>query len=175
MPTLWRRRRSQTDPHRTRLALIESMRAVMAAKVRVEQERLWLARRTLGRGAAYSQLAAQLYALEMVLERIYLRLNTLIVGGYLDWRSLALTAGLVRQSLGRYGHLSPDITSQLARIEADLTQLWASVEAPADEGNNVMADVNEEIQRVLREAEQAALSRAGRTEGPKPVGQASSS
>ena len=175
MPTIWRRKRSQPDPHRARLALIESMRAVMAAKARVEQERLWLARRASNRDAAYGHLAAQLYALELVLERVYLRLNTLVVGGYLDWRSLALTAGLVRQALGRYGHLSPDITSQLARVEADLTQLWASVEPPVDEGGGLMADVNEEVQKVLREAELAAQGRVGGPGRPTPVGEASSS
>lgn len=175
MPTIWRRKRSQLDPHRARLALIESMRAVLVAKARVEQERLWLARRTTNRDAAYGQLAAQLYALELVLERVYLRLNTLVVGGYLDWRSLALTAGLVRQALGRYGHLSPDITSQLARVEADLTQLWASVEPPVGEGGSLIADVNEEVQKVLREAELAAQGRVGEPGRPTPVGEASSS
>ncbi len=173
MPITWRRRRATYDPHRARLGLIESMRAVMAARNRVEQERLRLMRRSLGKSAADGQVVARLYLLESLLERVYLRLNTLIVGGYIDWRSLALTVGLVRQALSRYGHLSPDITSQLAKIEGDLTQLWASVEAPAEEDVG-MSSVDSEVQRIVKEAEEEALRKVGRA-GPSPAEAASSS
>ncbi|MGC9071381.1 MAG: hypothetical protein ACP5HK_01590 [Acidilobus sp.] len=154
------------------MSLIEAMKSVVIAKTKVELEISRLSRYSQAGDAAVSQALTQLYTLEYVLERIYLRLNTLVVASYLDWASLALMVNMLKHAISRLGHLPPEIASQLIAIEGALYDLWANVEGPTDEdAERQLAQANDEARKIIAEAEEAAKrSRSGSL--ATPLGQA---
>jgi hypothetical protein len=89
------RRKQDLNPRELRSQLLELLRIVSVAKGKVEREEWRLRSLARGREEALGQLLLQLYAIERLLEMISLRLNTLIVVGYVDWRSIALAMDLV--------------------------------------------------------------------------------
>ncbi|MGC9209725.1 MAG: hypothetical protein ACP5FT_00410 [Acidilobus sp.] len=157
MPALRRQKARQVDPRRLRIGLIEAMRAVMTARTKVEMEISRLGWYSKSGDPVVSKAITQLYTLNYILERVYLRLNTLFVASYLDWRSLALLANTLKHAVSSLNNLPPEVTSQLMALEGLLYDLWAGVEAPpGEEAERQLTQVNDEARRIIQEAQEAA-------------------
>jgi hypothetical protein len=165
------RKKQDLNPRELRSQLLELLRLVSVAKGKVEREEWRLRSLARGREEVLGQLLLQLYAIERLLEMISLRLNTLIVVGYVDWRSIALAMDLVRQTLARYRGLPPELTSQLATMQTYLTNIWAGIEGSlGDEVSpTALSEVRGEASKVIEEAEEEARRRSGSTSSGTPI------
>jgi len=145
-----------------RRAIIEALGLVRKAQVEARKGAMRLSR-LADKIEGGRQMLVALETLDLVLERIALRLNTLLVTGVITKELVAPVSALVKELYQQSQDLGPSISQALSELDDILESLAAT--APAAEPlYKREEDLREEARNIILEAQREAEKRLGQAE-----------
>ncbi|MFP3264609.1 MAG: hypothetical protein RXO54_02100 [Acidilobus sp.] len=170
MAKLFRRQQSPKDTKSRQIhELMEAQKSLLSARLRLKRdlERM----RGLKGDEGTKAVEESLETLDLILERLSLRIETLVVTGVVDWKGIATIATVVKKLMYEYNYLDPGITREISEAGEALSRVWMGFEPSASEDlkEGELATVDEEAKKVIEEAE--AMIRKERS---KKAGEAAS-
>jgi len=146
-----------------RRAIIEALRLVRKAQVEARKGARRLSR-LADRIEGGRQMLVALETLDLVLERIALRLNTLLVTGVITRDLIAPVSALVKELYQQSQDLGPNIAQALSELDDILESLTAAAPAP-EPLYTKEEELRAEARDIILEARREAEKRLGQAEG----------
>ena len=140
---------------------------IAAAKLTMLVKRL----QRMGEDEQASELARALTRLQLALERVSVRLETLAVTGLVSAEELSVVREVVRALSTEYSTVIPGIMSSLQEIERAVAEAAAAAGVELEPPGS--GRVGEAARRILEEAERAAEERLRSLEAPPGGGRGS--
>lgn len=151
-----RKKDSVSNRHAILKELSDAMIALNAAKARLRPSLVRV--KSENRRGELDQVEESLEKAEYLLDKLSLRLNTLIVSGVLDWKSLALIREVMKR-LTSLAVVDPSIMSYISRADDLIAKAWGDFDIPQEPGASDLVTINDEVKKILDEAERAVKSR----------------
>jgi len=145
-----------------RRALIEALGLVRKAQMEARKGVARLSR-LADKVEGGRELLLRLETLNIVLERVALRLNTLLVTGVLSRELLEPVSALVKELYSESRDLGPSIAQALSELDDILESIAAT--APPPEPLTRREYLREEARSIILEARREAEKRIGQAEG----------